>query len=106
MLLKRLLSAGLTLLVMGLLIFLLVDWLPGDTCSAMLGQDAQVDTLHQCRQQLGLDQPAIDRLLQWFHQLLAGDTGCLSAETGKPARLWFPVSGTRCYWPVWRVLAD
>ena len=74
-LLKRLLSSSLTLLVMGLLIFMLVDWLPGDTCSATLGQDAQVATLLQCQQQLGLDQPAHHRFLQWLQKLLSGDSG-------------------------------
>lgn len=74
-LIKRLFSSALTLLMMGLFIFILVDWLPGDTCSAMLGQDAQASTLSQCRQQLGLNLPAWQRLLQWLQNLFAGDTG-------------------------------
>ena len=74
-LVKRLFSSALTLLVMGVFIFTLVDWLPGDTCSAMLGQDSQPATLLQCQQQLGLDQPAFHRLLQWLQNLLTGDSG-------------------------------
>lgn len=82
--LARLLSSLLALLLMGVLVFILVDLLPGDTCLSLMGQDARAETLQNCRHQLGLDQSNIVRFGQWLNQLARGDTG-LSLSRQQPA---------------------
>ena len=72
---SRLVSALLTLLVMGGLIFVLVAWLPGDVCLSTLGQDVQDSSLAACRHYHHLDQPGMYRFGQWLKDLAAGDAG-------------------------------
>lgn len=73
--LKRLLSLILTLLAASLVVFLVLEVLPGDPAAVMLGINAQPDTLTALRAEMGLDQPAIARYLTWVGGLLAGDFG-------------------------------
>ena len=80
----RFLSALATLLVMGALIFVLVEWLPGDVCLSTLGQDVQESSLSACRHQHHLDQPGFVRFSQWFTDLLSGNAG-QSMSRNKPA---------------------
>ena len=54
---RRLLSLGLSLLVASALIFSVVELVPGDPASFMLGTGAQPDTVAALRHELGLDQP-------------------------------------------------
>lgn len=74
-LLKRMVTLVLTLVVASIIIFIVLEILPGDPASLMLGLDAQEDTLAALRSQLGLDQPAIIRYFQWVGGLLTGDLG-------------------------------
>ena len=54
---RRMLSLALSLLVASMVIFALVEMVPGDPATFMLGTGAQPDTLAALRAQLGLDQP-------------------------------------------------
>ena len=72
---KRLAFGLLTLWIISLIIFLGVEWLPGDLAEAILGQAATPDTVAAFRRQLGLDQPAHTRYLQWLGNMLHGDLG-------------------------------
>lgn len=74
-LLLRVLSLALTLLAVSAAIFLILDVLPGDPASVMLGTGARPDTLAALRAELGLDQPALWRYLGWIGGLLQGDLG-------------------------------
>ena len=74
-LLKRLISLALSLMVASLVIFVVLEILPGDPASFMLGLEAREDTLAALRTQLGLDKPAILRYFNWIKGLLSGDLG-------------------------------
>jgi peptide/nickel transport system permease protein len=71
----RFISLAATLLFVSLAIFLILEVLPGDPAAIMLGTAAREDTLAALRQELGLDQPALTRYLQWIGGVLHGDFG-------------------------------
>ena len=72
---RRLTALMVTLLVASLLIFLLLEILPGDPAAVILGVGAQEDTLWALRAELGLDLPAPVRYLNWLGEVLQGDLG-------------------------------
>ena len=72
---RRLLSLGLSLIVASALIFSVVEMVPGDPASFMLGTGAQPETLAALRQQMGLDQPLPLRYAHWVGAILQGDFG-------------------------------
>jgi len=74
-LLQRLTALVVTLLVASLVVFLVMEVLPGDPASIMLGVNARPDTLAALRQQMGLDLPAAERYLIWLGGLVTGDLG-------------------------------
>ena len=73
--LRRLISLGLSLAVASVLIFSVVEMVPGDPASFMLGTGAQPDTLAALREQMGLNQPFALRYLGWIGGNLQGDFG-------------------------------
>ncbi len=73
--LKRLGLGLVTLLVVSVLIFGAVEFLPGDVAQAVLGQGATEETVAAMREQLGLDRPAAARYVEWFSGVLSGDFG-------------------------------
>lgn len=64
-----------TLLMVSIIIFLAIEMLPGDFGQVILGQAATVDTVAAFRRELGLDQPAYLRYLQWITSAIQGDFG-------------------------------
>ncbi len=85
---KRLLAerAGLgllTLLAVSALLFFGTNFLPGDVASALLGQEATPEALHNIRAALGLDQPAWLRYLHWLGGAVHGDFG-MSLTSARP----------------------
>ncbi len=74
-LIRRLAGLLLTLLAASLVVFLVLQVLPGDPATLMLDTSAREDTLAALRHQLGLDQPAWLRYFQWIGGLLRGDFG-------------------------------
>lgn len=80
---RRLVSLAVTLLVVSLLIFFVMDLLPGDPASIMLGTSASPDTLAALQRELGLDQPLPLRYLGWLAGLFRGEMG-LSYTYGVP----------------------
>ena len=72
---RRLTALMVTLLVASLLIFLLLEILPGDPAAVILGVGAQEDTLRALRAELGLDLPAPVRYLNWLGEVLHGNLG-------------------------------
>ena len=69
-----LLIARRSLLVSGFVFFVL-EVLPGDVATRILGRDATPESLQLLREQLGLDQPVLTRYLAWLGGLLTGDLG-------------------------------
>jgi peptide/nickel transport system permease protein len=58
-----------------LLVFVVVNVLPGDVAAVILGTSATPQALETLRHQLGLDQPAWLRYLTWIGGMLTGDFG-------------------------------
>lgn len=84
---KRLAFGLLTLFVISLIISLGMELLPGDLAEAILGQAATPDTVAAFRRELGLDQPAPKRYLQWLGGVLQGDLGTSLANQREIADL-------------------
>lgn len=72
---RRVLLAGVTLLIVSLLIFSILEILPGDVATRILGRDATPEALEVLRTELGLDQPAATRYLHWLSGMVQGDFG-------------------------------
>ena len=75
MLAVRIAGALLTLLVASIVIFLAVEFLPGDPGVNALGRDASPERVATLREDLGLDRPVIVRYLDWLGNLLRLDPG-------------------------------
>lgn len=76
-------SGVLSLLVVTGLIFVGTALLPGDTASALLGQNANSQALETLRRNLGLDQPLYLRYFSWLADAVRGDLGT-SLASGRP----------------------
>src|SRR3546814_14070967 len=74
-LLQRLTAFVVTLLAASLVVFIVMEVLPGDPAAIMLGVNARPDTLAALRAEMGLDQPAVQRYLLWVGGLLSGALG-------------------------------
>ena len=74
-LLQRLASLGLTLAVATVVIFTVLNIVPGDPASFMMGLNADPQALAQLRHELGIDLPAWQRYFEWLGALLSGDLG-------------------------------
>ncbi|WP_297771925.1 ABC transporter permease [uncultured Roseovarius sp.] len=72
---KRLMLGLVTIWLVSVIIFLGVEALPGDACTAILERDAFGDALKACRQAMGLNDPALSRYLSWASAALHGDLG-------------------------------
>ncbi|MGV8853854.1 MAG: ABC transporter permease [Devosia sp.] len=85
--LRRLFGFAVTLLVAALVIFLLLDMLPGDPAQFILGLNATPDSLANLRQQMGLDLPAPERFISWIWGMLHGDFGVSYTQQAPVAQL-------------------
>jgi len=74
-LLGRLLSLGLSLIAASLVIFVVIEVIPGDPAAFMLGLNANEDTVLALREELGLTGSKAARYLAWTGGLLQGDFG-------------------------------
>jgi peptide/nickel transport system permease protein len=73
--LKRLLSGLATLVVASLVVFAVLEILPGDPARLMLGMNASEDAVQALRVEMGLNQPLLVRYLNWAGGLLTLDFG-------------------------------
>lgn len=74
-LLSRLVSLAVSLAVASLVIFAVVEVIPGDPASFMLGMNAEPDTVAALRRELGLEGSLPERYLAWVGGMLTGDFG-------------------------------
>ncbi|MGD5493818.1 ABC transporter permease, partial [Xanthomonas citri pv. citri] len=58
-----------------LVIFIVLEVVPGDPASYMLGMNAQPETVAALRTELGLDAGPVQRYLGWIGGVLTGDFG-------------------------------
>lgn len=74
-LIKRLLALVFVLLGISIVVFFLLQMVPGDPALALLGPMATQENLANLRAALGLDQPLIVQYLRWLGKILQGDFG-------------------------------
>ena len=75
MLLRRCFLGAVTVAIVSAIIFLGVELLQGDACTAFLERDAKGQMLENCRKDFGLDRPALTRYFEWAGNALQGDLG-------------------------------
>jgi len=73
-LLKRAATFVATLLVASVLVFLVLDVLPGNVAQVILGDTATPESIATLEKKLGLDRPAFVRYTDWIGGLLRGQT--------------------------------
>lgn len=74
-LLRRSVGFVLTLLAVSVVVFAVMNVLPGDPALTILGLDATEDALQALRDQLGLNDPLLTRYWSWITHALVGDFG-------------------------------
>jgi peptide/nickel transport system permease protein len=72
---RRLVSLIVTLLAAALVVFVVLEILPGDPAAVMLGVQATPETLAAVRAEYGLDKPVPVRFAEWVAGLVTGDLG-------------------------------
>lgn len=72
---QRAVSLALTLLVATIVVFAVLNIVPGDPASYMMGLNADAQALAQLRREMGLDLPAWQRYFAWLGGLFTGDLG-------------------------------
>src|SRR4029453_2716018 len=72
---RRVAAALVTLVLATIVVFAVVEVLPGDPALVMLGTDARPDTLAALRAKYGFDQPLGVRYLGWIAGLLTFNLG-------------------------------
>lgn len=86
-LIRRMLTLAATLAATSILVFLVLDVLPGNAAQMQLGAEATPDTLAALTRKLGLDRPAPERYVLWVSAMAQGDFGLSSAYETPVAQL-------------------
>ena len=73
--LRRFLTLVATLVGASVIIFLVLDALPGNAAQTLMGADASPDAIRALTVKLGLDQPLLYRYAHWIGGMLVGDLG-------------------------------
>ncbi|QQR35909.1 ABC transporter permease [Devosia oryziradicis] len=84
---RRFLGFAVTLLLAAIVIFWLLDLLPGDPAQFILGINATPDSVARLRAQMGLDAPAHQRFIDWVLGMLRGDFGTSYTQRAPVAEL-------------------
>jgi peptide/nickel transport system permease protein len=71
---KRLTTLALTLAVASVVVFAVLELLPGNAAQVILGDTATPESVAALQARLGLDRPPLQRYLDWTGGLLRGDT--------------------------------
>ena len=95
--LKRLATFVATLVAASLVIFAVLDILPGNAADVMLGESATAEARQALIAKLGLDQPAPLRYATWLKGLLTGELGATTPtrRTRRSAATSSRASGAR-----------
>jgi len=73
--LQRLGLGILTLFIVSVVIFSLIEMLPGDFAKRILGQAATPETVAAFQKEIGLDKPPVERYVTWVGNVVRGDFG-------------------------------
>jgi len=74
-LLKRILTLIATLIGASIVVFLVLEILPGNAAEIMMGADAAPEAVQALAEKLGLNQPAWERYWDWVVGMLTGNLG-------------------------------
>jgi peptide/nickel transport system permease protein len=74
-LLKRFATFVATLLAASIVIFVVLEVLPGNAAQVMLGPEAPPETVAALARKLGVDRPPVQRYLGWIEGMARGDLG-------------------------------
>ncbi len=72
---RRLMLTIPVLLLVSIIVFALINLIPGDPALIFVGNEAGKDAVEALRKQMGLDKPLVVRYLIWLGRLLHGDLG-------------------------------
>lgn len=85
-LIRRLLSLIPLIIGVSLIVFLAINFIPGNPIRIMLGIEATEEMEAELKAEYGLDQPLIIRYTKWFGNFIQGDFG-KSIVTGSPVNI-------------------
>lgn len=74
-LLKRLITLVATLIGASIVVFLVLEILPGNAAQILLGPDASPEAVQALAERLGIDRPPAQRYWEWVTGLLQGELG-------------------------------
>ena len=95
MLLRRCVLGAVTVAIVSAIIFLGVELLPGDACTAFLERDAKGQMLENCRKDFGLDRPALTR----YFELVRGTARSSPSYPGRYGSIRHRRTWNTAYWP-------
>ena len=72
---KRLITLVATLIGTSVVVFLVLEILPGNAAQILMGPDASPDAVLALAHKLGIDRPPVERYWHWITGLLHGDLG-------------------------------
>ena len=72
---QRLIQTVIVLLVLSILCFLLLHFIPGDPVLTILGEEATEEEIEKLTKELGLDRPLPVQYLSWLGGVMQGDLG-------------------------------
>ena len=82
-LLKRLITLIATLIGASVVVFVVLEILPGNAAQTLMGPDASPEAVQALAIKLGIDRPPLERYWSWIIGMLTGDLG-LSYAYGSP----------------------
>jgi peptide/nickel transport system permease protein len=72
---KRLITLIATLVGASLVVFVVLEILPGNAAQILMGPDASPDAVEAMAVKLGIDRPPLERYVEWVAGMLTGDLG-------------------------------
>lgn len=72
---KRLITLVATLVGTSIVVFLVLEILPGNAAQILMGPDASPEAVEALARKLGIDRPATERYWNWVSGLVVGDLG-------------------------------
>jgi peptide/nickel transport system permease protein len=84
---KRLITLIATLVGASIVVFLVLEILPGNAAQILMGPDASADAVHALAIKLGIDRPPVERYWSWVSGMLVGDLGLSYAYSSPVAEL-------------------
>ncbi len=80
---RRVLGAVVLVAVASILVFAMMEVIPGDPAFFVAGKDAPPELIAQVRQSLGLDRPVTTRYFDWVSHMARGDFGQSAVLVGQ-----------------------